>query len=672
MTLDSCSESEEADAKTAGPGPRRPKRIHPREAVWARQWRSFFPARGRTATRSEPQSPRKRTTHAVIGARIPGLKPGESGGATDVTVHRRGDSPARTRATYIGAAALTLGLASILAPRLDAGAAPASPNPHVHPELAAHQARIAEPTLVRVSEHVYAAIGFDLGNLVFIVGDEGVVVYDTGTSLEVGRDALAALREHTDKPIVAVIYSHGHLDHVGGVRAFVPPGREAAIPIYANRRWPHYRTEQAIQKTPLRGLYQMGGALPTGDAGVVGNGGGPVFRMGSSGFLPPTILVDDELEFEAVGVKIRLFHAPGDVADGLAAWLPEEGVLLAGDAYYPMFPALSTPRFDRHRDAWRNLETLDRFRKLGAEHVVPGHLWVISGREQVAQHLTAFRDAIQFMHDQTIRLLARGYGQTETANQIRASFPAHLAADPDLAEYYQRLEWVVKGIYAKTGGWYGGDAVELVQIGPRERARRLATLAGGSGKLRLAAESAYAVGDRAWAAELARSLVLADPEDARSRELLADILRSIGFDAKSANLRNYMLTEALVVDGSLDLDRLPRRKTAPDLLRSVDDSVLFRGLGVRLDPEQSRDVEFTAGFTFHDTGAQHGLVVRHGVIEYLPERPAEADLRVVLERETWLAIAGGNLSWLDALHSEAAEASSKEALARFEGFFDDR
>ena len=580
------------------------------------------------------------------------------------------------RANALAVSVLLLGSLSVLAPGRSTGAepslssVPSPPTPHVHPALAAHQARIAEPVLVQVTERVYAAIGFDLGNLVFIVGDEGVVVYDTGTSLEVGQDALAALREHTDEPIVAVIYSHGHLDHVGGVRAFVPAGGEASIPIYANRRWPHYRTEQAIQKTPLRGLYQMGGALPPGAAGVVGNGGGPVFRMGTPGFLPPTVLVDDELDVELAGVKIRLFHAPGDVDDGLAAWLPEERVLLAGDAYYPMFPALSTPRFDRHRDAWRNLETLDRFRTLGAEHVVPGHLWVISGREEVDQHLTAFRDAIQFMHDQTIRLLARGYGQTEAANQVRASFPAHLAADPDLAEYYQRLEWVVKGIYAKTGGWYGGDVVELVQVGPRERAQRLVELAGGTEPMRQAAETAYAAGDRAWAAELARSLVLADPEDAKSRALLASVLRSIGFDAKSANLRNYMLTEALVVDGRLDLARLPPRTTAPDLLRSVDDSVLFRGLGVRLDPERSSDVEFTAGFTFSDTGAQHGLVVRRGVIEYLPERPAEADVRVVLERETWLAIAGGNLTWLDAVGSEAAETNSEEALARFEGFFD--
>ena len=545
-----------------------------------------------------------------------------------------------------------------------------APSPHVHPELAAHQARIAEPTLVRVSEHVYAAIGFDLGNLVFIVGDEGVVVYDTGTSLEVGREALAALREHTDAPVVAVIYSHGHLDHVGGVRAFVPAGREGEIPIYANRRWPRYRSEQSIQKTPLRGLYQMGGALPKGPSGVVGNGGGPVFRMGTPTFLPPTELVDDALALEVVGVKIELFHAPGDVDDGLAAWLPGEGVLLAGDAYYPMFPALSTPRFDRHRDAWRNLETLDRFRRLGAEHVVPGHLWVVSGRDRVAQHLTAFRDAVQFMHDQTIRLLARGYGQTETANRIRASFPPDLANDPNLAEYYQRLEWVVKGIYAKTGGWYGGDVVELVEVGSDERSERLLALAGGPEKVRRAAEIAYAEGDRAWAAELARSLVRANPQDAPARELLAGILRSIGFDAKSANLRNYMLSEALVVEGSLDLASLPRGKTAPDLLRSVDDSVLFRGLGVWIDPERSRNVEFTTGFSFSDTGAQHGLIVRRGVIEYIPGDPVEVDLRVTLNRETWLAIAGGNLNWLEAQRSGALTAEPAEALARFSGFFD--
>jgi len=551
-------------------------------------------------------------------------------------------------------------------------AIPQAPEPHVHPKLAAHQAKIAEPTLVVVTRRVYAAIGYDLGNIAFIVGDDGVVVYDTGTSVEVGREALAALREVTDAPIVAVIYSHGHLDHVGGVRAFIPEAREGEVPIYANRRWRAYRTEQAIPKTPIRGLYQMGGALPKGAAGVVGNGGGPVFRMGTMSFIPPTELVDDELMLELGGVAIRLFHAPGDVNDGLAAWLPEEGVLLAGDAYYPMFPALSTPRFDRHRDAWRNLETLDAFRTLGASHVVPGHLQVISGRDRVEQHLTAFRDALQFVHDQTLRWLAKGYGQTEVANRVRASFPTHLAQDPSLVEYYQKLEWVVKGIYAKTGGWYGGDVVELVQVSPRERAERIAALAGGTEKLREAAGAAFASGDRAWAAELARHLVRARPDDPKNRALLSAILRTIGYDALSANLRNYMLTEALVQDAALDLEGLSLGRTPPDLLRPVDDSVLFRSLGVRLDPEKSFDVERVTGFTLRDTGSEHTFVVRRGVIEYRPGRPKRADLRLGLERETWLAIVGGQLGWREALRSGALEASSEEGLERFSDLFDQR
>lgn len=545
--------------------------------------------------------------------------------------------------------------------------------PHVHPRLAAHQERIATAELVRVSERVYAAIGFDLGNVAFVVGDEGVVVYDTTTTTEAGREVLAALRGVTDKPIVAVVYSHGHLDHVGGVRAFVPEGRENEIPIYANRRWATYRTEQAIPKTPIRATYQMGGALPAGPAGVVGNGAGPVFRMGSMTFLPPTEVVDLRLDLELAGVPIVLFHAPGDVNDGLAAWLPEEGVLLAGDAYYPMFPALSTPRFDRHRDAWRNLETLDAFRQLGATHVVPGHLQVISGPDEVDRHLTAFRDAIQFMHDQTIRLLAQGLGQTEVAERVRATLPAHLAEDPDLGEYYQRLEWVVKGIYAKTGGWFGGDVVELVQIGPDERARRTVELAGGRGRLREAIERAYAKGDRAWAAELARHLVRADPGDDEARTLLTAILRSIGYDASSANLRNYMLTEAMVLERGIDPRRLAAARTPSALLRPVDDSVLFRALGVRLDPTKSSEVEMTVGITLTDSGAQHTLFLRRGVIEWRGGRPAEADLRMELDRETWLDVAGGTLSWLDGEASEKISAKpSRKALTRFAQLFDDR
>jgi alkyl sulfatase BDS1-like metallo-beta-lactamase superfamily hydrolase len=471
--------------------------------------------------------------------------------------------------------------------------------------------------------------------------------------------------------VVAVIYSHGHLDHVGGVRAFVPEGADASIPIYANTRWPAYRTYQAIPAAPIRGLYQMGLMLPAGPEGVVGNGAGPAYRAGVSNYIVPTHLVDESLDVELAGVKLRLFHAPGDVDDGLAAWLPEQGVLLAGDAYYSMFPALSTPRFDRHRDAWKNLETLDKFRALGATHMVPGHLGVVSGRERVAERLTAFRDAIQFMHDQTLRLMNQGLGQTEVANAVRANFPAHLASDPNLVEYYQRLEWVVKGIYAKNGGWYGGDVVELVQIGPDERAQKLVALAGGREAMRAEAQRAYEGGERAWAAELARHLLRADPGDAASRALFANVLRAIGYDARSANLRNYMLTEALVVEGVFDPRTLKGLgRVGPDLLRPVADSVLFKRLGVYLNPAKSTDVAMTSGFTLRDTGAEHTLFVRRGVIEYRAGRPAKADLRVEFDRETWLAIAGRNLAWSNALQGGLLEASSESSLSAFAALFD--
>jgi alkyl sulfatase BDS1-like metallo-beta-lactamase superfamily hydrolase len=230
----------------------------------------------------------------------------------------------------------------------------------------------------------------------------------------------------------------------------------------------------------------------------------------------------------------------------------------------------------------------------------------------------------------------------------------------------------VKGIYAKTGGWYGGDVVELVQIGPDERARRIVDLAGGRKQLREASESAYANGDRAWAAELARHLVRADPEDAESRALLAGILRSIGYDAVSANLRNDMLTEAMVLERGIDPRRLASPSTAPDMLRPIDDSMLFRALGVSLDPARSGEVTMTVGITLTDTGTQHTIFVRRGVLEWRAGRPVEADLRVELDRETWLAVAGKTLTWLDGEESGKIQAESgREALVAFDQLFDD-
>lgn len=569
--------------------------------------------------------------------------------------------------------ALAFGIAAALAAPTarQARAEIPAPVPRVDADLAAYTAANEKPRLVRLSEHVWAAIAYDIGNIGFVVTDQGVLVFDTGGEVERAEQALAALREVTDQPIVAVVYSHGHGDHTGGVDAFIPDELRGQIPIYANRSYPRYLRESAVPRGLMRAYYQMGYLLPKDVTGSVGSGIGPAVGNGRTSYQRPTNEIDDELKIVLGGVRIELFNSPSDLDDGLSLWLPDEKVLMIGDAAYPMLPAIATPRFEHGRQSWEALETLDRYRELPIEHLLPGHLRPISGQAEVARFLTNFRDLVQYLQDQSIRAVNLRLDHDEAARRLEAELPPHLAQDPDLAERYHELHWIVKGMYTKAGGWWTGDVVDLVNITPAERAERVIDLAGGRKKVRRAADKAFERGERGWAAELLRMLVTTKPDDKEARQDLAHVLRTIAYDSNTSNLRHYLLTEALVMEGKIDLSKLPINLANPDFLNANPDSVLFRAQGTRLDPVSSAAVELVGSFRIRDTGEEHTLIIRRGVIEYRAGRPDKADLSVGLDRATWIQIAGGHLRWLDAEERGLLEAKpGRAALQHFVRHFD--
>ena len=181
------------------------------------------------------------------------------------------------------------------------------PEAHVHPDFAAYSDANDDAKLIRVSEHVYAAIGFDIGNIVFVSTDEGVLVFDTGGEQGRAQKALEALREVTSAPIVGVVYSHGHGDHTGGVDAFIPEDQRGQIPIYAGKNYQRYLRESAVPRGLVRAYYQMGYLLPKDITGSVGSGIGPAVggAAHSLACAPPCA----PGQFERVRVRVRAARA---------------------------------------------------------------------------------------------------------------------------------------------------------------------------------------------------------------------------------------------------------------------------------------------------------------------------------------------------------------------------
>lgn len=574
-------------------------------------------------------------------------------------------------------------LASLLSILFLAFALPGAADPQdqaVDEGLATFLARYDEPRLIPITERVSLAFAFDLANVVVIEGEDGVILIDTGWKVELAQEIRAAIAEKTDKPIVAIIYSHGHLDHTGGVRGFVSPEMEGKVEIYASEHWRRYQVERVSSRLPHiahRLAAQAGLLLPNSEA--VGMAAGPVRRHGRTvSYLPPTRTLGDHTRLKIAGVELEVFYAPSELDDELIVWLPEEKVLYAADVLTDVSPFAATPRFEEGRSVDGMIAAIEKMMELPVDHLLPGHSLPVSGREKVYDFLQANRDATQFLRDQTLRQLALNRTREQAAAAVK--LPPHLAADPNLQERYHRVSWVVRGLYTKLGGgWYGGDPLEMVRLSPKDEASRLIALAGGYGATLDRAESALAGGDPVWAAQLAGYVITAGsaegPEVARARGLRARAFRILAAESPSANEYSYLLTEVLGLEGVMDVNatvpRLLGALVTPDMYSLVPTETLLRDMGPRLDAERSMDTVMTLGLSFSDREEERGLVVRRGVIQYLPERPEQADVRAVLPRPALDEVMSGRATWDGLLASGRVEVIGSEAdFKKFVGYFD--
>ena len=509
----------------------------------------------------------------------------------------------------------------------------------VHPLLAAHSAEF-EPRVVEVTAGVHVAIGYGIANSILVEGDDGVVVVDAMASRESAARVRAEFEKITDKPVVALVYTHNHADHVFGGLGFVPDG---AVDVYAHATTNFYidRVVNLLRPAIFRRSERMfGNYLPRGEEGLVNIGVGPYLEVGHGGGTPGLIRAnktfDERLEVTLAGVRFELVHAPGETADQIFVWLPDKKVLLPGDNVYKAFPNLYTIRGTPYRDVLAWVESLDAMRALEPEHLVPSHTGPVSGTAEVADVLTNYRDAIQFVHDQTVRGMNLGMTADELVEFVR--LPPHLADHPYLAELYGTVEWSVRSVFTGYLGWFGGDAASLSPAPPSERARGFVELAGGQQQLLEAVRDAVESGRFRWAAELAGELVRAAPELAEARALKAVALRELGRRSVSPNGRHYYLTQALELEGEVTIE--PQRPTEAnlELVRSIPIGNFMRAMPAALDAEAAHDVDRVLGFRFTDVDEAFAVHIRRGVAEIREGWPDDPDAGLTTTTRTWIDI----------------------------------
>jgi alkyl sulfatase BDS1-like metallo-beta-lactamase superfamily hydrolase len=514
----------------------------------------------------------------------------------------------------------------------------------VHAKLAAHTAEF-EKEVYQVTDGVHQAVGFGLANSILVEGDQCVVVVDAMGSVESAGAVRAAFEEISAKPIGALIYTHNHVDHVFGGKGFVPEGE---VEVIAHETTEFYidRLVNIIRPVISRRSARMFGTyLPReGDDRMENAGIGPHLELGPGGgtvgLVRPTRTFRDQLELELCGVRFQLFHAPGETNDQIFVWLPEKRLLMPGDNIYKAFPNLYTIRGTLYRDVLEWSRSIDEMRALEPEHMAPSHTRPVSGAEGISEILTAYRDGIQYVHDQTIRGINRGLTPDELVEEVQ--LPPHLKNHPYLQEFYGTVEWSVRSIFTGYLGWFDGDAASLSRAGPDQRARDFVELAGGEEALLAATRAALSEERYPWAAELATQLLRVDPDLEEVRRLKAAALRALGQRSISSNGRNYYLTQARELEGSVEIARDQKvDESVRALVTSIPIGNFMAAMPIRIDPEKSAETDLLVGFRFPDVDESYAIHVRRGVAEFQREFPQNPDVAITVDSAVWREIAVG-------------------------------
>ncbi|MBD3729625.1 MAG: MBL fold metallo-hydrolase [Sphingomonadales bacterium] len=556
------------------------------------------------------------------------------------------------------------------------GAPPATANP----SLWRQSQLTAIHGLFEVVPGIYQLRGYDLSVMTLVRGKTGWIVIDPLLSPATSQAGLAlANKVLGERPVVAVIYTHSHADHFGGVlgvtsRAALEAGK---VQIFA----PHGFMRETVGENVLAGTamsrraqYQFGATLPPATRSAIGVGLGPALSVGPIGLLPPTH------EVSAAGETIAIDGITFEFMDAAETEAPAEMVF-----YLPQFRALHTaevatrnmhnvltPRGALVRDALRWSRVIDTMMMRYADRsdvMLASHHWPSWGSNNVRARLRDQRDAYRFLHDQTLRLANKGLTMDEIAEDIGE--PDFAAQDFGTRGYYGTYKHNAKAVYQRYFGWWDGVPADYDALPKVEQAKHWVDAVGGPDAALAKGRAAFDSGDYRWAATLLQQLVFADPDNAEARRWLAATYEQLGFQAEGGTWRNIYLT------GAAEL-RDGRQGEAPDtaspaLLASIPTADLFDALATRFDPAKMQGKEAVILFELPDTGEAVTLDLRRSVVFPRMGKVDQPDTRLVIDRADLNRLLGGEVTLPALLQAGKARLEGDPAnLAHLFGAMDQR
>jgi alkyl sulfatase BDS1-like metallo-beta-lactamase superfamily hydrolase len=532
--------------------------------------------------------------------------------------------------------------------------------PTVNPSLW-RQARLnGVHGLFKVADGIHQVRGYDISNMTIIEGRSGWIIVDPLTTTETAAAAMALARKHLgDKPVTAVIFTHSHGDHFGGVASVLPADAAAAasVPIIAPKGF----VEEATSENVLAGiamgrraLYMYGGALPRNAQGHVDTGLGKGLPAGTISIRTPTVLVDHTpQEMEIDGVRFVFQYTPESEAPAeLTFYLPDAHAWCGAEIVTHTLHNLYTLRGAKVRDAlkWSGYidDAMQRFGDM--EIVFASHHWPMWGHARILDYLAAQRDTYRYIHDQTLRLANEGYTSQEIAEQLE--LPSTLRTRFANRGYYGSVRHDAKAVYQAYFGWYDGNPANLDPLPPEQLGRKYVAALGGAAAVLEQGRKAVAAGEYRWAATLLNNLVFAEPSNQEAKALLASAYDQLGYQAESGPWRDVYLTGAYELRNGVQGTAVdPRRAVA--LLANTPVDRFLTSMAVRLDGPAADGKHMKFNFVFTDVGETHVVELENSVLHHHRSEPAaDADATVHLTRDLLVQLGTGQAGLKDVVMSD--------------------
>ncbi len=505
-------------------------------------------------------------------------------------------------------------------------------------------------------DRIYQIRGYDLANITFIKGDTGWIIFDPLTAKETAAAALAFINEKLgERPVTAVVYSHSHADHFGGVRGVVDEAdvRSGKVKVIA----PEGFMEEAVSENVYAGnamsrrmFFQYGVLLPRSPYGHVDQSIGKNTAAGNLGVIAPNVVIEDDIEELTVdGVKMVFQNTPGTEAPAeMNTWFPEWKAFWAAENITGTIHNIYTLRGAKVRDALKWSKDINAALYLfgrEAELMFASHSWPRWGNDRVQEVMRAQRDTYANLNNGVLRLANQGVTINEIHNVYKV--PESLQKQWAARSYHGSVEHNARAVMNYYLGYWDGNPTTLIPLSPGDSAPLYVEMMGGAEKIIARGQELIDNGKYRLAQEILNKLVYAEPGNQTAKDLLADAFEQFGYQQESPSVRNSFLAAAYELRNGIPQGASPK-STGPDMVRGMSTQLWLDFLAIRMDSDKADGMKFTINFVTPDNGEKFVVEMSNATLTSIEGfQVPEPDLTITIDRADLEPVMMGAISFDD-------------------------